>query len=132
MRNFVMCLLLFCIFGASFADVNQDNFCRTSVNRFYDISEDDLKELQPKVATAFDQLSRKHDDFVYTITRLVGGKSQVIGCTRYMLLVEAAPIDNAADVKKCNVRILQNSSGEFDDVEVKCEHKDETYRYTKQ
>lgn len=132
MRNFVLCLSLFCILGVGFAARDRNTYRRTLAGGFKDISENDLKELEPKVTTAFEQLSSKNDDFVYTTKRLVSGKSQVVAGTRYMLLVEAAPKDNANDVKNCDVRILQNLNGQLDEVEVKCEHHDKTFRYTKQ
>lgn len=123
MRNIVLCLSLCCVIGVSVGQL---------AGGFFDISESDLKELEPKVAIAFELLSIKHNDFVYKMKHLVGGKSQVVAGSRYQLVVEAAPKNNANDVKKCDVNILENLQGDFDEVQVKCEHKNKVYLYTKQ
>lgn len=123
MRNIVLCLSLCCVIGVSVGQL---------AGGFFDIGESELKELEPKVAIAFELLSIKHNDFVYKMKRLVGGKSQVVAGSRYQLVVEAAPKNNANDVKKCDVNILENLQGDFDEVQVKCEHKDKVYLYSKQ
>lgn len=123
MRNIVLCLSLCCVIGVSVGQL---------AGGFFDIGESELKELEPKVAIAFELLSIKHNDFVYKMKRLVGGKSQVVAGSRYQLVVEAAPKNNANDVKKCDVNILENLQGDFDEVQVKCEHKNKVYLYTKQ
>lgn len=129
MRNILLCLSLFCVIDVS---VGQYRKSRQLAGGYFDIIESDLKELEPKVAIAFDLLSIKHDDFVYKMKRLVGGKSQIVAGSRYQLVAEAAPKDNANDVKKCDVNILENLIGEFDEVQVKCEHQEKVYLYTKQ
>lgn len=123
MRNFVLGVALFCILGVSVGQL---------AGGFYDIIESDLKELEPKVAIAFELVNIKHNDFGYKMKRMVSGKSQVVAGSRYQLVVEAAPKDNENDVKKCDVNILENLQGDFDEVQVKCEHKEKVYRYIKQ
>lgn len=129
MKNVVLCLSLFCIIGVS---VGQYRRSRQLAGGFSDIIESELKQLEPKVGIAFGLISYKHDDFVYKLKRVVSGKSQVVAGSRYQFVVEAAPKDNADDVKKCDVDILENLQGEFDDIQVKCEHKEKVFSYKKE
>lgn len=91
-----------------------------------------LNELQPKLTTTFNHLSSQHDDFDVVLKQIDSGKYQVVAGTRYLLKVKATPKANPNEEKLCDVDILENLKSEFDEVEIKCEHHDKTYRYTKQ
>lgn len=97
---------------------------------FQDMSEAGLNELKPKLATTFTQLSSTHDDFDLTLKHLESGKYQVVAGTIYQVKAKATPKANANEEKLCDVEVLQNLQGVFDQVTVKCEHKDKTFLYT--
>lgn len=83
MGNFLLCLSFsLCILGVSFAARDRNTLRRTLAGGFNNIGESDLKGLEPKVTTAFEQLSSKHDDFNNSLKRVVSGKSQVVAGTR--------------------------------------------------
>lgn len=131
MKNFVLCLSLFCIFCVSFAARDRNILRRTFAVDFSDINENDLKGLEPKVTTAFQQLSSVNNDFDVSLKRIVSGVSQAVAGKRYQLIVEAVPKNNANNVKKCDANILENSNGELVEIQVKCEDKEKVYIYYK-
>lgn len=91
-----------------------------------------MKNLQPKLTTTFNHLGSQHDDFDLTLKHVESGEYQVVAGTVYKLKVKATPKASPSEEKHCNVEILENLKGEFDQVTVKCEHKDKEFKYTKQ
>lgn len=120
----VLCLsLLVCIFGASFAQ---------TLGGFQDMSESDYNSVLPKLRSIFERLSSEHNDFDVIFKRIQSGKYQTVGGTNYEMKVETARKSNANEAQLCDVHVLENLQGEFDQVDVKCEDHDKTFRYTKQ
>lgn len=91
-----------------------------------------LNELLPKLTTTFEQLSRQNSDFDVNLKRICSGKSQIVLGTHYIVNVETTKKSNVNEVKKCEADILENLKGEFIEVDVKCDHKNKTFRYIKQ
>lgn len=121
----VLCVsLLLCLFGASFG--------QTAPGGFQDLNESTLNELYPKLQPVFENLKSQHDDFGLVLQHIVRGKSQVVAGTHYVIHAHAGETLTDSNPKHCDIDILENLKGEFDQVEVKCDHHDKTFRYTKQ
>lgn len=122
--KFVLCLVLFvCIFGTNFAQYP---------GGFHDMTESQYNEVLPKLRTIFEHLSSTHDDFDVILRRIQSGKAQTIFGARYDVKVETVRKSNANEAGICNVDILENLQGVFDQVDVICQHNGKLFRYTKQ
>lgn len=125
MAKLVLCLSLFlCVFGVSFGQT-------AVLGGFQEADEGVLNNLFVKLRPTFEQLSQKYSDFDFTLKEMLSGKYQDVQGTRYIATVEVTSKANPSEVKRCEIDILENLQGEFDQVTVKFENNGKTFTYTK-
>lgn len=98
---------------------------------FQNLSSDGLNELKPKLLAVFEQLNSQYPDFDANLVQISGGKYQSVVGKHYIVNVEATQKSNS-NAQQCEADILENPSGEIEQVEVKCGHHSQTFHYKNQ